>query len=247
GAAETTRDFLGWLERHDRRVINGLGAFKLELSKARQIEALESHGFAVPRTSVVEAGEGRFGALVEAASGFDGAFVVKPNRGGKGLGVEKFDSVNQLEIAIEAELIEPSPDGLMLVQRYIEPADPSITRCEFVGGEFLYAIRADTSGGFELCPADGCGEGESEDPQAKFSLREDVPREQIEACEAFCSSEGIEIAGIEFIEDAEGKRWTYDVNCNTNYSPSVEANHGLDGAAAVAGLVRRELEKLAPS
>ena len=27
---------------------------------------------------------------------------------------------------------------------------------EFVGGEFLYAVRVDTSQGFELCPADAC-------------------------------------------------------------------------------------------
>jgi hypothetical protein len=29
---------------------------------------------------------------------------------------------------------------------------PLITRAEFVGGKFIYAVEVDTSGGFELCP-----------------------------------------------------------------------------------------------
>ena len=31
-----------------------------------------------------------------------------------------------------------------------------ITRVEFVGGKFLYAVRVDTTLGFELCPSDVC-------------------------------------------------------------------------------------------
>ena len=34
-----------------------------------------------------------------------------------------------------------------------------ITRAEFVGGRFLYAVEVDTSSGFELCPADACTVG----------------------------------------------------------------------------------------
>ena len=47
-------------------------------------------------------------------------------------------------------------DGIMLVQRYIKAPQPSITRVEFVGNRLLYAVRVDTSQGFELCPADAC-------------------------------------------------------------------------------------------
>ena len=42
------------------------------------------------------------------------------------------------------------------MQRYIRAPEPFITRVEFVGGRFLYAVRVDTSQGFELCPADQC-------------------------------------------------------------------------------------------
>jgi hypothetical protein len=47
-------------------------------------------------------------------------------------------------------------DGITLVQRYIRAPEPFITRVEFVGGRFFYAVRVDTSQGFELCPADAC-------------------------------------------------------------------------------------------
>ena len=31
-----------------------------------------------------------------------------------------------------------------------------IYRAEFVGGCFLYLVKIDATGGFELCPADAC-------------------------------------------------------------------------------------------
>ena len=51
---------------------------------------------------------------------------------------------------------EPPVDGVALVQEYIAAPAPFITRAEFIGGRFLYAVRVDTSLGFELCPADAC-------------------------------------------------------------------------------------------
>ena len=62
---------------------------------------------------------------------------------------------------------------------------------------------------------------------------------------AFLEREQIDIAGIEFIEDAEGQIWTYDINGTTNYSPEVEDRHDLGGMAAVADLLKRELEAAA--
>ena len=40
-------------------------------------------------------------------------------------------------------------------------AVPLITRAEFIGGQFIYAVEVDTSDGFELCPADACAVGEA--------------------------------------------------------------------------------------
>ena len=51
--------------------------------------------------------------------------------------------------------------------------------------------------------------------------------------------EGIEIAGIEFVEDAHGNRYTYDINGTTNYNQALGATMGVDGMRVVARYVRR--------
>jgi glutathione synthase/RimK-type ligase-like ATP-grasp enzyme len=171
-------------------------------------------------------------------------FITKHNRGGKGLGVQLFNSYAELETAVEQGAVEPSPDGVMLLQQYIQSAKPFITRCEFVDGELVYAITSDTSEGFQLCPAEACRTepADNEEPDSLFALRTDVPSALISNYKAFLKREQIDVAGIEFIEDAEGRCWTYDVNGTSNYSPDVEKKHDLSGMAAVADLVARCLE-----
>src|SRR5258708_6161726 len=56
---------------------------------------------------------------------------------------------------------EDSVAGVTLIQQYIRAPEPFITRVEFVGGKFLYAVRVDTTLGFELCPADVCEVGDA--------------------------------------------------------------------------------------
>ena len=47
---ELARQLLYWLESHGRRVINGLRAFELEMSKLRQDLVLRRYGIRTPRT-----------------------------------------------------------------------------------------------------------------------------------------------------------------------------------------------------
>jgi len=88
---ELTAIVLAWLERHGRRVVNGSRALDLEISKARQYAALERAGIRTPKTVLVAGKE----LLIEAAQRHfrDSPFILKPNRGGKGLGVQLFHSV----------------------------------------------------------------------------------------------------------------------------------------------------------
>lgn len=51
----------------------------------------------------------------------------------------------------------------------------------------------------------------------------------------FLAEQGIEVAGVEFFETADGRLIPYDINTNTNYNPDVEA------ATALAGFLGREL------
>jgi hypothetical protein len=228
-AKDHTRAVLSWLEAAGRRVVNGRRVLELELSKIDQLTALRAAGFDVPRTiAVVGTGE-----LAAAAAKLPAPFILKPNQGGKGLGVRRFDSVDELAGSAD------SPDGITLVQEYIQPAEPFITRVEIVGGEFVYAIKADVArGGFELCPADACAVA---DDKPLFSLREDFDHPIIERYLDFAARHGIGIAGFEFIETADGRLVTYDVNSNTNYNPDVEAVAPRSGPRMIARFLAREV------
>jgi hypothetical protein len=201
-----------------------------------------------PRTV---AAVGREQVLAAAGDFGHGAFILKPNRGGKGLGVQLFSSVEAVEAYLEAMPQEESPiDGTWLIQDYIRPPRPFITRCEFIGGRFHYAVRVDTSGGFELCPADVCNVAEAfcpaETPQpSKFTVLRDFDDPILENYALFLRQNGIEIAGIEFIRDESGEIFTYDVNTNTNYNAAAEAEAKVPvaGMQAVARFLGEELAK----
>lgn len=60
---------------------------------------------------------------------------------------------------------------------------------------------------------------------------------------AFLAGIGAEVAGIEFIETADGRIVTYDVNTNTNYNPDVEAQAAHPGARRVAQVLGGLLAK----
>ena len=116
-------------------------------------------------------------------------------------------------------------------------AEPLITRVELVGGEFIYAITADTArGGFELCPADACAI-EQAPGAGLFALRAGFAHPVIGRYLEFARDQGIEIAGFEFIETEDGRLVTYDVNTTTNYNAGIEAAAPRPALAAVAGFL----------
>lgn len=244
---EYGRAVLDWLAAAGRPVINGRGVYELEVSKIRQHRALAARGFDVPDTSAV------FGAsaLAEAARGFTPPFITKHNQGGKGLGVRRFDSHAELDEAASdfARGGSQEPiDGITLVQEYVQPAQPFITRAEFVGGRFHYAVRVDVSGGsFELCPAEACeipgAGGEDSASPSQFVRREEITASTplIGRLEGLLSDLGIDIAGIEFIETADGRQVVYDINTNTNYNPDVEAAEAAAGRAPAADRIAEVL------
>src|SRR5262249_9363722 len=166
------------------------------------------------------------GSIIGGAKRMSGPFITKHNRAGKGLGVKLFQDVASLGAHVASPAFEDSVDGITLIQEYIRAPEPFITRVEFVGGEFLYAVRVDTSLGIELCPADVCQVGDAfcpvgEQPAPvapRFRIVKDFRNPIVERYKRFIADHGIGIAGIEFIEDAAGQIYTYDVNTNTNYN-----------------------------
>ncbi len=230
-APDLAMGLLTWLEAHGKQVINGTRALQLEMSKAIQLQAMQRQQIAVPHTAVA-LGEA---AARRCAAALDQPFIVKHNRGGKGLSVHLCEDGAALETYLRAPEYEPPVDGLLLIQEYVQAADRSITRMEFIGGRFHYAVRVDTSGGFELCPAEACQIPEPAATQeacmlegggGMFQLLPDFNGQEnaafIARHERLLASEGIEVAGMEFITTASGARVTYDINVSTNYNPEIE-------------------------
>lgn len=245
-APELTAAVLAWLERHGRKVFNGSRAIQLEVSKVAQYMALNAQGIRTPRT-IAAVGKER---ILQAAKAFEGQpFITKHNRAGKGLGVQLFNTLEGLQQYVEGPDFEEPVDGITLIQEYIQSPDSYITRCEFIGGKFFYAVRVDASQGFQLCPADVCQIGDlfcpvGEEAPAKptFQIIDGFDDPIIKRYAEFLAANRIAIAGIEFIRNAQGEIYTYDVNTNTNYNSDAEAAANKSGMGAIAGFLGGELE-----
>ena len=231
------REWLLWLEAWGRRVINGSRAFDLEVSKLQQDLVLNRYGIRTPRT-VLTVGRDE---ILAAAKTFDGPFITKHNQGGKGLGIRLFEKVEPLARYLDSPEFDAGPNGQVVLQEYIRAPQPFITRIEIVGGRFLFSMRSSTVSGFELCPSDAChptvaqssvcpADGSTLFSRSPVTADDPLVRQYLE----LCRGEGIEVAGIEFVEDADGRRYTYDINGNSNYSGVFGREIGIDGMREVA-------------
>src|SRR5207249_2814980 len=212
--------------------------------------ALEAGGIRTPDTVLVAGKELLVAAARERFA--EDPFILKPNRGGKGVGVRLFHTADALADYLDGPDYDPPVDGLHLLQQYVRAPVPLITRAEFVGRRFMYAVEVDTSEGFELCPADACAVGdafcptgpEAERPRAKFTIIDGIDTDLQRRYEAFLAANDIGVAGIEFIADSQGEVYTYDVNTNTNYNPEAEARASRSGMATLARYLGSQLERL---
>lgn len=249
-APEMTANILAWLERYGRKVINGRKALQLELRKSEQYIALQQFDIAHPKTIVTN----NLNSLSEAVNQLNKfPFILKPNRGGKGAGVQLFQTKESLIQSIENQQIGESLDGIWLLQEYVKPANGRIVRVEFVGGKFLYAVSIDAQNGFQLCPADSCNIGDEFCPTTedhasqKFVILNNYENKEMEKYASFFKHNNIQIGALEYVEDQNGKKWAYDVNTNTNYNSTAESNSDLNknGMFEIAKFLGNEWSKIA--
>lgn len=243
-APEFTGCVLDWLEGHGAWVLNSRSALRLEVSKVAQYTALRSHGIATPMTIAASGSD----ALVAAARSMTGPFITKHNRAGKGLGVRLFEDAESLRALLDVGGYPPSVDGVTLVQEYIKSPTPHITRVEFIGRKLVYAVRVDTSEGFELCPAQDCGLEDAFCPAGagagvKFEIIEGFSHPLVQAYQRVMEAEHLDVAAFEFIVDEDGRAYTYDINTNTNYNADAEARAGVSAMGRLAEYLDTELTR----
>jgi hypothetical protein len=218
--------YLDHLEQRGKRVVNGQKAFRYETSKALQLSLLQSLGLPYPKTRVINSPAD----AVQAADGLRFPIVVKPNVGGSGAGVTRFNNRADLEAAAASKSLDLGLDNTALVQEFIPARDGHIVRVEVVGSRFLYGIKVHLTGEtFDLCPADICKTTGGQElqraacpvdaPKTGIRVEGYTPPEQIiGSVERIMSAANIEVGGIEYItDDRDGKLYFYDINALSNF------------------------------
>ncbi len=224
-----TLGYLDHLESRGVRVINGSQAFRSELSKASQLSLLDDLGVAYPKARVIH----RPSQAAAATQGLRFPVVVKPNIGGSGAGVKRFDSQEQLVHAAETGELMFGLDSTALVQEFIPARGGFIVRCEVLDGKFLYAIKVHTTGEtFDLCPADICRTTAGVDldraacalDAPKSGIRVEgyePPASVIAEVERIMAAAGVELGGVEYmLDDRDGDKAVplyYDINALSNF------------------------------
>lgn len=240
---------LGFLEQYGVPVINGSLAFAVETSKATQVALLEHLGIRAPKTRVINGAA----LIAAAAEGLTFPLLVKPNVGGSGAGIQRFDDPTALLSAVSEQRIETGLDGTVLVQEYHPPVGRSIVRVETLDRKYLYAIRVHLGPeeGFDLCPADLCRtvEGAALDlatcptDAAKAGLRVeryDPPPQVISLIERVATAAQLDVGGIEYLEsERDGQLYVYDINALSNFVADPLKVIGFDPFAKLVDLLQQ--------
>jgi len=243
-----TINYLAHLEQLGTRVVNGSHAFRVETSKALQLSMLQSLGLPYPRSRVIN----HPSEAPAAARGFRFPVIVKPNIGGSGAGIIRFDSIERLESAVRNNSIVLGLDSTGIVQEFIPARGGHIVRVETLGYKYLYGIKVFTSGEtFDLCPMDICKTTDGAElattcvvEGAKSGLRVEgyIPPVEIrDAVERVFAAAKIEVGGAEYIvDDRDGKLYFYDVNALSNFVSDGPRVVGFDPFARLVDYLVRE-------
>lgn len=247
-----TVSYLEHLERLGVRVINGSRGFRNEISKASQLSLLHSLGLPYPRARVVNHAE----EAPAAAKGLRFPVIVKPNVGGSGKGIVRFDTPEALAHTATSGQFSLGLDNTALVQEFIPARGGHITRVEVVGGHYLYGINVYITGEtFDLCPADICkttGGVELnlatcavEAPKAGLRVEGYTPPLQvIHDVERIMQNAGIDVGGIEYvIDDRDGKLYFYDINALSNFVSDGPRVIGFDPFVKLVDYLEKEAQE----
>ncbi len=246
-----TLAYLAHLKETGVRVINGHDAYAIEISKAKQLDLLASLKLPYPRARVINHPR----QASSAAEGLRFPVAVKPNIGGSGAGVRRFDNPDTLKHAAETESLDLGVDSTALVQEFVPATESRIVRVEVLGGKYLYGIRIYAPGdSFDLCPADVCQRVDGTE-LARSACAVDAPRNRlrveaytpppniIEDVEKIMAAANIDVGGVEYMIDSrDGEPYFYDVNALSNFVADGPQVIGFDPYARLVDYLVKEAQ-----
>jgi glutathione synthase/RimK-type ligase-like ATP-grasp enzyme len=245
------QQFLTHLERLGVPIVNGSRAYGFELSKARQLDLLASLGLPHPASRVANGPR----ELVASAQDLEVPLIAKPNVGGSGALMRRFDDMASLAQAAEAGELDGlfEIDGTAILQEYHPPREGSIVRVEGLDNAFLYAIRIwnDPAQGFNLCPADICQPDfcPADAPKLGRRIEAEQPAEWIvEAVLRVFKAAEIDVGGVEYLEsERDGRVYFYDINALSNFVTDAPTLVGFDPFVRFVDFLERRLEASSPA
>lgn len=223
--------YLAYLESIGADVVNGYGAYLVGASKALQLDIFEQLGVPYPRARVIH----HPGQAMQAADGLAFPIVFKPNIGGSGAGILKFESPDDLKLAVETRALNLGIDQTALVQEYLTAKGGYIVRVEILAGEYLYAIRLPISeDSFNYCPADGCN---VEDPDLAVGPQS-PPEAVIQDVKRILSVSKADLGSVEYlISDRDNQVYYYDINPLSNFVADAPNIIGFDPFARLVDFI----------
>lgn len=207
------------LELRGQRVVNGHRTWSIGASKRAQGALLTRLGLATPASIPIATPAEAPAAADEL--GFP--VLVKPNVGGSGSGIERFESRDDLRDTVADGRLALGIDGTGLVQRIVEPGDGLVHRVEMLGPELFYATDQPVeSGVFNYCAADGCA--------VDGGIVLASPDQQvIDAAAAVMAAAEADVGGIEYLIDrTTGQPCFFDINPYSNFLAGRDAELGFD-------------------
>ena len=233
-----TLQYMAHLKDIGANVLHGYDTYVYEFSKARQVGLLHRLGLRHPCARVIN----HPSQAVAAAEGLTFPVILKPNIGGSGAKIVRFETSEALRAAAESKTLDLGVDGTALVQEYLPAEGNSIVRVEVLNGAFLYAIRLFLQAEeFNLCPADYCRLPAGANGTNGSGLADGVsgrglpivgyvpPPEVIEDVRRITAAEGIEVGGVEYLVNSrDGEVYYYDINALSNFVANAPDIIGFD-------------------
>jgi len=248
-----TLDYIIHLESLGARVVNGSHTVLIETSKAKQASILSALNISQPKTIVLN----NITQIKKYISEFQFPVLVKPNCGGSGAGIQKFNTPNELKFSLEKDKIEIPLNQLFILQEFIQPKNGNIVRMETINGKLAYAMKVFTDGSFNLCPSDGCDTDRSKptteelgycpstsDTDVRFELYKNPPSDVVKAVEKIVAYAEMECGGIEYVVGEDGRWYIYDINPLSILRASFKKDYGIDGWGMLADFFINEYKKV---
>jgi hypothetical protein len=220
-----TLHYLNWLETMGVNVVNGSHAHFTGASKALQNALFSKLGLHCPQSIAIY--QAQDALMASKTTGFP--LIIKPNIGGSGSGIVRYDTYDDLETAVESGKFDLGIDGTGLVQEYIH-SDGYVYRIEILGNRLFYSIKQEMMANtFNYCAADGCSASQlpkTEDASFDYCALNQESRIQpfkadgtiVAQVVSIINSAGADFGGVEYLMDTQtGKPCFYDFNPYSNF------------------------------